>query len=117
MLKKKLSDFNITTVDLILASDVLYHPSQLPLIPIFLNQLTDVLDQSYSPTIILSYKSRHEELDNQLFDIFDSFDFDGEQASAEELHEPYLCEPIDIFILHRKGKEVSVNFPKASNSD
>jgi hypothetical protein len=69
------------------------------LIPTFLNQLTSVLDQPHSPTLVLSYKSRHEELDNQLFDVFDSFDFEGEQAAGEELHEPYLCEPIDIFIM------------------
>ena len=74
------------------------------------------MNQPTSPTIILSYKSRHEEIDNKLFEIFDKLGFEGEQASAQELYEPYLCEPIDIFILQRKDLQASIIFPKIDES-
>jgi hypothetical protein len=103
----------VTDIDLILASDVLYNVGQLKVVPAFLSLLAK--NVSSSPTILLSYKSRHEELDSNLFEAFDKNGFDGEQASAEELHEDLLSEPIDIFILYPKDKQQSgVVFPKAS---
>ena len=74
------------------------------------------MNQPTSPTIILSYKSRHGEIDDKLFETFDEHGFEGEQASAQELYEPYLCEPIDIFILQRKDLQASIIFPKIDES-
>jgi hypothetical protein len=63
----------------------------------------------------MSYKSRHEELDDNLYNSFDFYGMEGEQASAEELDEELLCEPIDVFILYLKERAgVWIEFPKVN---
>jgi hypothetical protein len=53
----------------------------------------------------MSYKSRHEIIDEALCSVFDDAGFEGEQANPGELAEEYLSEPIDVFIFYPKPRE------------
>ena len=105
-------------MDVIVASDVIYNKTQLEEVPRFLSAVCRILqreNQGRSPVIVMSYKSRHEEIDENLCSTFERYGIEGEQASAEEMDESLLCEPIDVFILYlkeRKGLTIEIDRPK-----
>jgi hypothetical protein len=74
-----------------------------------LMQLTEYNDRY--PIAIMSYKSRDEYIDDNLFTEFDNNSIDGEQANGRELDEEFLQEPIDIFILYLKDKATTITIP------
>ena len=117
-LEEKLREMKVGTVDVIVASDVIYNKTQLELVPRFLSALCRIFqreNQGTSPVILMSYKSRHEELDENLCSTFEKYGIEGEQASAEEMDEALLCEPIDVFILYlkeREGLTIELDRPK-----
>ena len=108
-------------IDVIVASDVIFNKTQLELVPRFLSALCRIVqsyNQGTSPVILMSYKSRHEDLDENLCSTFDKHGIEGEQASFEEMDEALLCEPIDVFILYlkeRKGLTIELDRPKPPN--
>ena len=107
-LEEKLREMKVGTVDVIVASDVIYNKTQLEEVPRFLSAVCKILqreNQGRSPVIVMSYKSRHNEIDEGLCSTFEKYGIEGEQASAEEMDEALLCEPIDVFILYLKERE------------
>ena len=107
-MEEKLREMKVGKVDVIVASDVIYNKTQLELVPRILSALCRIFqrdNQGKSPVILMSYKSRHEDLDENLCSTFEKYGIEGEQASAEEMEEALLCEPIDVFILYLKERE------------
>ena len=117
-LEEKLKEMNVGNVDVIVASDVIYNKTQLEMVPRFLSALCGIFqreNEGTSPVILMSYKSRHEDLDENLCSTFEKYGIEGEQAASEEMDEALLCEPIDVFILYlkeRKGLTIEFNRPK-----
>ena len=83
---------------MIIGSDLIYHKDQLELVPRFIKKLSELFVKEIKcPLFVMSYKSRDEIIDTNLFRVFDEIGFDGEQADGKELDEEYINEPIDIF--------------------
>ncbi len=65
---------------MIIASDVIFNVKHLELVPRLLKDIWDILieKQKKSPVIILSYKSRNDEIDERLYEEFQKNGIDGE---------------------------------------
>eukprot|EP00347_Sterkiella_histriomuscorum_P018922 403343653 len=101
-------------LDVIVASDLIFNSTQLEMVPRVCKDICEIYYEKFkqTPTILMSYKSRHEEIDEQLYDKFSQAGFDGEQANGKELSDDLLCEPIDVFILSMIDKEKSLEILK-----
>ncbi|CDW84458.1 UNKNOWN [Stylonychia lemnae] len=100
-------------LDLITASDVIFNMTQIELVPQVLRLICEIYLEKFQicPIILMSYKSRNEQIDDKLFEAFDKNNFEGEQANAKELEEEMLSLPIDVFIFKLKESKVSIILP------
>eukprot|EP01016_Furgasonia_blochmanni_P005107 TRINITY_DN11983_c0_g1_i2.p1 TRINITY_DN11983_c0_g1~~TRINITY_DN11983_c0_g1_i2.p1 ORF type:complete len:217 (+),score=23.16 TRINITY_DN11983_c0_g1_i2:284-934(+) len=101
-----LQSTGVKNIDLILAADVIFNPGQLGTFSKFLKLVVELLGKFRDedtrrglPTSLLCYKSRHEEIDDEIVETLETLGFIGTQIEEGEMDTEYRNPRIDIFSL------------------